>query len=66
MHHVEQGNAERLVGLGLSQGRIQTLLRHGVREDEFGLDELREVAQRTLGEALYPWYWSYRIRLGIK
>jgi ubiquinone/menaquinone biosynthesis C-methylase UbiE len=66
VHHVEEGNAERFVGLALSQGRIATLLKSGVGEDEFGLDELRAVAQRTLGDSAQPWYWSYRIRLGIK
>ena len=30
LHHVEQGGAERLIGLMLSQGGIATLLKHGV------------------------------------
>jgi hypothetical protein len=31
-----------------------------------GLDTLREVAARTLGDQPVPWYFSYSVRLGIK
>jgi SAM-dependent methyltransferase len=66
LHHVEEGGAERLVGLALSQGEIQTLLKHGVSEDQIGITALREAARRTLGDAVVPWYWSYRVRMGVK
>jgi SAM-dependent methyltransferase len=66
LHHVEQGGAERLVGLVLSQGSIATLLKHGLSEAEIGIAELRETAQRVLGDAIVPWYFSYRMRIGIK
>lgn len=59
------GNAERLVGLALSMGNVQTLLKHGVPEADFGLDKLRAVAGRTLGAEPKPWYWSYRVRIGV-
>ncbi len=52
LHHVEPGNAERLVGLVLSQGSVMTLLKSGWREDELGIDALREVAERVLGYTL--------------
>jgi ubiquinone/menaquinone biosynthesis C-methylase UbiE len=66
VHHVESGNAERLVGIARSQGGLMSLLKHGLSEANIGLDELRAVAQRTLGDALQPWYFSYRVRVGIK
>lgn len=66
LHSVEQGGAERLVGLELSQGGVATLLKNGVGEDEIGITALREVAQRVLGDAIVPWYFSYRVRLGVK
>jgi SAM-dependent methyltransferase len=66
LHHVEQGNAERLVGLAMSQGQIATLLKRGLSETEIGIDLLRAVAQRTLGNNPSSWYFSYRVRLGIK
>jgi len=66
LHHVEQGNAERLVGVALSQGRVAIALRNGISEDEAGVTALRDVAERTLGNELKPWYFGYRVRLGIK
>jgi ubiquinone/menaquinone biosynthesis C-methylase UbiE len=66
LHHVETGGADRLVGLMRSQGTIETLLGHGLTEAEIGLAELRETARRALGDAVLPWYWSYRVRIGIK
>jgi SAM-dependent methyltransferase len=66
LHHVEQGGAERLVGVELSQGGVATLLKNGVSEDEIGITAMRETAQRVLGDAIVPWYWSYRMRVGVK
>jgi SAM-dependent methyltransferase len=66
VHSVEAGNAERLVGLCRSQGSIQTLLKQGVTEEEIGLDKLKRVAARTLGDAPTLWYWSYRVRFGLR
>ncbi len=66
LHHVESGGAERLVGLALSQGEIATLLKHGVGEDEIGITALREAAHHALGDAIVPWFWSYRLRMGMR
>jgi SAM-dependent methyltransferase len=65
VHHAEQGGAERLVGLALSQGQLATLLKAGASEDEIGISALRDTAWRLLGDAIVPWYWSYRVRIGI-
>lgn len=65
VHQVEQGNAERLIGLLLSQGSVMTLLKAGYTEDQLGITAFREIVQRVLGEAMQPWYWSSRVRLGI-
>lgn len=66
LHHIEAGNAERLVNLVLSQGGTRSLLKMGVTESEFGLDELRRIADAELGADPQPWYWSSRVRIGIK
>jgi ubiquinone/menaquinone biosynthesis C-methylase UbiE len=66
LHHVESGGADRLVGVMLSQGEIASLLKHGISEDKIGITALREAARRALGDATVPWYWSYRVRLGVK
>ncbi len=66
VHHQESGNAERLVGIALSQGGVASLLKRGVSESEIGLDQFRAVCERTIGPDPIPWYFSYRVRLGIK
>jgi ubiquinone/menaquinone biosynthesis C-methylase UbiE len=66
LHSIEQGSAARLVGLALSQGSIATLLRHDASQGQAIIEELRQAAGRALGETERPWYFSYRVRLGIK
>ena len=65
LHHVDSGNAARLVALLLSQGYIVSLQRAGVSDDELGVTTLREVAQRTLGDAMRSWLWTARVRAGV-
>ena len=66
VHQVESGSADRLVGLAKSQGGVESLLKHGLSEEQVGLTKLRETAARILGEEPRPWYFSYRLRIGIK
>ncbi len=66
VHHREMGNAERLVGLALSQGSVAALLKSGLSEAEFGLDKFRERCRQLIGDDPAPWYFSYRVRLGVK
>ena len=66
IHHVESGGAERLVGLALSQGQVASLLKHGVSEAEIGIEALRNTAQQILGDQIVPWYFSYRVRMGVR
>jgi len=65
-HSVENGDARRLVGLAKSQGTVASLLKYGLSEDEIGISDLCQVAERTLGDRTVSWFWSYRIRIGIK
>ncbi len=65
-HHTELGDAARLVGLALSQGDVAKVMQRGVSEGEIGLDRFRVAAQRALGDRPMNWYFSYRVRLGIK
>jgi len=64
LHHVEQWTPERWVGYALSC--MPGVLESGVSTTEVGLDELREVAQRTLGQQGLPAYFTYRVRVGVK
>ncbi|MDB6127815.1 MAG: Methyltransferase protein [Verrucomicrobia bacterium] len=65
LHHRDMGNAERLVGLMLSQGFVRALLKSGITEEEIGIPEFRAVAQRTLGETMRPFYWGTEVRIGV-
>jgi ubiquinone/menaquinone biosynthesis C-methylase UbiE len=65
-HKIELGTAERLVGLAKSQGSVASLLKAGVPEAEIGLTDLHETARRVLGDRSLPWFWSYRVRIGVK
>jgi len=66
MHGVESGNAERLVGLALSQGGVESLIKLGLGDEEIGLNKLREAAKNALGDKPSTWYFSYRMRIGVK
>lgn len=65
VHHVDQGSANRLVGLLLSQGSVMTLLKQGVSEAELEIDRFRAIAQQVMGMEESTWYWSSRLRFGI-
>jgi SAM-dependent methyltransferase len=66
LNQIETGNADRLIGLAKSMGTIAGLLKNGLTEDEIGLTRLAEVAQRGLGDSEQPWYFSYRVRVGVR
>lgn len=65
-HSVENGDARRLVGLVKSQGTVASLVKHGLSEEEIGISDLTQVADRILGDRTLSWFWSYRIRIGVK
>lgn len=65
IHHTDQGNAERFVGLLLSQGYMMSLMKTGLTEADLGIDTLRALARRTLGDESRPWFWSARVRMGV-
>ncbi len=65
LHHVDPGNADRLVGILLGQGAVAGLMKRGRSEAELGIDRFRQTARAVLGAGLQPWYWSARVRVGI-
>ena len=66
VHNVESGDAERLVGLAVSQGSVQTLIKNGANVDELGLAAFRAEVERILGDKPHPFYFTYRMRIGVK
>ncbi|MEO8610481.1 MAG: class I SAM-dependent methyltransferase [Chloroflexota bacterium] len=66
LHHVEPGDADRMVGLALSQASVQTLLKNGFTQAQIGIPTFRAAAERVLGDNPPPWYFTYRVHIGVK
>lgn len=66
LHHEDEGDAARLVGLMLSQGHARSLLKSGLSAEDLQLDRLAEAARRAMGDARHPWLWSARVRLAVR
>ena len=66
VHKRDSGNADKLIGAALSRGNIQTFMKKGVPESDYGLDKLREVANRVMGDKEMPWVWSYIVQVAVK
>ena len=65
IHHNEEGNAERFIALTLSYGIARYLKLSSLSEKDFDLDHLKDIAQQVIGKQPIPWYFSYRVRIGI-
>jgi SAM-dependent methyltransferase len=66
LHKVERGDARRLMGLALTFGGVQSLLKAGVAEVQEPLEKLTRLAEEHLGNELGPWYFGYRVQIGVK
>lgn len=66
LHHKEDGDAARLIGLARSQGGIAALFKNGLTEEQAGLPEFTRAVERAMGNRVVPFYFSYRMRVGIK
>lgn len=66
LHSVETGNAARYVGLVRSMGSAENLLKNGVSEQEMGLSAFADLANSRLGDKPQKWYFTYRLRIGIR
>jgi SAM-dependent methyltransferase len=63
LHHIDQGDAARFLEMMQSSafsGQFQ------FTEQEIGFDRIRNAAFQYIGSEPIPWYWSYRVRIGIK
>lgn len=65
-HNTERCDAERYVGLTLSQGGVQTVLRLGGGELDETIAVYREEVERYFDGRTLETLLSYRIKLGIK
>jgi ubiquinone/menaquinone biosynthesis C-methylase UbiE len=63
LHSIERGDAARFLEMMQSSalsGQFQ------FTEEEIDLDRLRQAALQYIGSEPIPWYFSYRVRIGVK
>ncbi|BCG61519.1 class I SAM-dependent methyltransferase [Paenibacillus sp. URB8-2] len=65
-HNIERCDAERYVGLTLSQGGVQTVLRLGGGELDERIAVYREEVERYFNGRTLETLFGYRMKLGIK
>jgi SAM-dependent methyltransferase len=65
-HGWRETDAERMIGLAESIGPPQVVLSGQAPEVGDAFEQLRETANRVLGEGAWPQLLCYRIRVGIK
>jgi SAM-dependent methyltransferase len=65
VHHVSEGNADSLVGLLLSLGLVQSLLKAGFSKEALGINEFMDLAKSVLGDKPRQWFWTSQVRIGI-
>jgi hypothetical protein len=65
LHHIEQGDARRIVGLLNSFGSVARLRLHGMSDAQLGIDHLYQVAHREFGDGVATWYFGARVRVGV-
>jgi ubiquinone/menaquinone biosynthesis C-methylase UbiE len=65
LSHVESGGADRVIALAETQGGVVALRQRGVADEDIGLEDLRRVTTAVLGPEPRPWWWTYRVRVGV-
>ncbi len=63
LHHVEYGDAARFLEMMQSSAFSQQAQ---FTDQEVGLDRLSSAALHSIGSEPIPWYFSYRVRIGVK
>lgn len=66
LHHVEQGDAARFLEMILTNAYSHQFKLNTITEQEIGFDRLTRAASQFLGSKSIPWYFSYRVCIGIK
>lgn len=65
-HNREKSDAERYIGLALSQGALQTALKKGISELERDIEAFKQIVIERFDNRTLDLIISYRMRLGIK
>ncbi len=66
LHKQDSGDAARMIGLVLSQGGTQTLLKAGLSEGDIGMTAYRAALDTFFGGVARTWWWTFRVRIGVR
>lgn len=66
LHHIEQGDAARFLEMTLTNAYSHQFKLKTITEQEIGFDRLAHAAFQYIGSEPIPWYFSYRVRIGMK
>ena len=66
LHHTEQGDAARFIDMILTNAYGHQFKQNTITEQEIGFDRLKHAALQHIRSEPIPWYFSYRVRIGIK
>jgi ubiquinone/menaquinone biosynthesis C-methylase UbiE len=66
LHQIEQGDAARFLEMILTNAFSHQFKLKTITEQEIGFDRLRQAALQSIGSEPISWYFSYRVRIGIK
>ncbi len=65
LHHIEEGDAARFVRLTATNYQAE-LKSHGANDHQIGFDTFKAEVERFIGDQTLGFYFSYRVRIGIK
>jgi len=66
LHQIEQGDAARFLEMMRTNAFSHQFQLNTITEQEIGFDRLTRAAFQSIGSEPIPWYFSYRVRIGIK
>ena len=66
LHHIEQGDATRFMEMILTNAYSHQFKLKTITEQEIGFDHLTHAAFQHIGSEPIPWYFSYRVHIGMK
>lgn len=66
LHHREEGDATRFFDLMMTNGYSFHIRQGRVTAEELQVGELKNAAQLYIGSEPIPFYFSYRVRVGVK
>jgi ubiquinone/menaquinone biosynthesis C-methylase UbiE len=66
LHHTEQGDAARFIEMILTNAYSHQFKLKTITEQEIDFDRLTHAALQHIGSEPIPWYFSYRVRIGVK